>query len=137
MTIHEIDKQISALRLQREKLEREDIAEFKERAKANIGRCFKVNDEVYVKVIGTPVEAETKTGPVFNRYQYPALYLGGLGVIPCYEDTLFSGTWGDGNGLIGPCYEEISPLEFDEEFKKRMAEFERRIISCSGEVEHD
>lgn len=128
MTICEIDEQISALRQQRYKLEREEIAEFKERAKVNVGRCFRVGD-VYIKVIGVPIEKETMTAPIFNRNQYPALYLGGSDVIPFYEDTLFSAAWGDGNNLLGKKYEEITPQEFNEELDKRTAGFRDRIIA--------
>lgn len=128
ITIREIDKQISALCKQRDELERQEIAAFKERARANVGRCFKVGG-LYVRVVGVPQEKETMTGLIFNKYQYPALYLGYArpGLIPFYEGTLFSAAWGDGNNLLGTQYEEITPQEFNEEFERRIVKLRERI----------
>lgn len=103
MTIKEIEAEIQRLRNLRDELSKQEIAELKERAIDNVGRCFIVNGR-YVKVIGIPQEQWQLSGrPIFNQYQYPALYLGydeENSVIPFYYDTLFSGVWGDGHDLL-------------------------------------
>lgn len=97
MTIKEIEAEMQRLRNLRDELSKQEISEFKERAKENVGRCFVVNGN-YVKVIGIPQEQWKLSGrPIFNEYQYPALYLGydeDNNVIPFYYDTLFSGVLG-------------------------------------------
>lgn len=136
MTIKEIEDEIQRLQSSLDKMERQDIAEFKERAKENVGRCFIVGGE-YVKVIGIPREQLTKTGRLtINRYQYPALYLGYSEhehVIPFRYGTLFSGIWGDGTMLLDRDVREISNAEFMKEFRRTMQMFKQRIDKADTE----
>lgn len=128
MTIKEIDSEIQRLTNLRYKLDLAEIENFKKEAQKNVGRCFKVNGQ-YAKIIGVPTEEYTKTGEiVFNRYQYPAIYLGHLkvtSIIPFYEDTLFSAAWGVGHNVLNVEFEEISPEEFKTELDKRIEKFQR------------
>lgn len=55
MTIKEIEAEIQRLQNLRDELSKQEIAEFKEHARDNVGRCFIVNGR-YVKVIGIPQE---------------------------------------------------------------------------------
>lgn len=118
MTVKEIDSQILKLKNQRFELEKKEREEFKEKAKVNIGRCFKVGN-AFAKVIDVPQEVVTMTGVHFNEYQYPALYIDDS-EIPFHKDTLFSGAWGVGHNIIGTIYEEITPEEFAAEFEKKV-----------------
>ena len=122
MTVEEIDRQINELRGERNKLRKEQIAQFKEEAKVHIGRCFRINyNGTYAKVIDVPQEKYSISGENFNEYQFPALYLT-TDAVPFYYDTLFSAAWGDGHDVINT-YEEITPEEFAAEFEKRVKTF--------------
>ena len=127
MTINEIDKQITELRNLRYEEEKKEIAEFKEKAKTNVGRCFLINGSQYVKVIDIPQEEHTMTGFTFNQYQYPALFLGNR-KHPLRFDTLFSAAWGDGYECRGIEYKEISKEEFQIKFDEILDAF-RNIIT--------
>lgn len=133
MTVKEIDKQIQELQIIRQKLERQEIADYKIEAEKNVGRCFIINGYTYVKVIGIPQEKNTMTGIIFNRYQYPALFLKKQfteGVItPFTEGNLFSAAWGEGIDLRGRTYKEISKEEFNVEFSSKMNEFREKVWS--------
>lgn len=118
MTLKEIDDKISELNIQRKALEIAEREEFKEKAKENIGRCFKINGHLFAKVINAPQEEYTKSSVYFNGYQYPSLFIND-NKVPFYQDTLFSGAWGIGNDCINK-YEEITPEEFAAEFEKRV-----------------
>lgn len=123
MTIKEIDAKISELNHERRKLEKEEREKFKEEARKNVGRCFKINKEVFAKVIDIPQEENEIMGIYFNEYQYPAIFLHNTETIydwdiPIYVDTLFSGAWGVGHVFDGVIYEEITLEEFNKELEK-------------------
>lgn len=127
MNIKEINKQIHELERQRRELEKKEIEEFKLEAVNNVGRCFIINGK-YAKVIDIPQEEWDMSGNWhYNKYQYPALYLSDE-LVPFYEDTLFSGTWGVGNNILND-YTEISPEEFEIEFEKKLNEFRNKILN--------
>ena len=133
MTIKEIDSKIARLKAIRKDLEWKEIKEFKENAVENIGRCFDVDDAI-VKVIGVPQENYTRAGNFdFNPYQYPALYIlnpsNMEGVVPFFEDTLFSGAWGVGHNF-GKVYTEITPVDFNDQFVSRLEEFKNQVLHC-------
>ncbi len=136
MTIKEIEIEIQRLRNLQDELSKQEIDEFKKQAIKNVGRCFIVNGK-YVKVIGTPQEQWQIYGrPIFNRYQYPALFLGydeENSVIPFYYDALFSGTWGDGHDPLNKEVREISNFEFMEEFEQTINVFRQRINQVNGD----
>jgi hypothetical protein len=127
MTVKEIDEQISKLRQQRHALLRTEVEEFQKEAQKNIGRCFLIDDSIYVKVLDIPRIVETKTGPEINKYQYPALELRGK-VIPFTYTTLFSGAWGVGNNILGTKYTEVTAEEFEAEFNRRIEKFKERVL---------
>ena len=91
-------------------------------------------DGQYVRVLDVPQEQWDRTGnPHFNRYQYPALFLGYEvddveRIIPFYYDTLFSGVWGDGNNLLEKNVFEITREQFEKEFNRRIDEFKQKIF---------
>lgn len=134
MTLREIDEQIAVLRSQRHELEKQEIDEHRKSARQHIGRCFKINGSRYVKVIDVPPVMHTKTGINYNRYQYPALYLGHevnfetrrKSLVPFYEDKLFSAAWGEGDDFLNT-YEEITTEEFATEFERLWADFRNQI----------
>ena len=117
MTIKEIDEQISLLNQERRKLEKEDREKFKEEARKNIGRCFRINKKVFAKVIDIPQEENRILGIEFNKYQYPALSLWLEDDIPIAIGTLFSGAWGEGHDRH-TLYEEITLEEFNQELER-------------------
>lgn len=130
MTTKEIDAEIQRLKDLRYELEKQEISEFKEKAKGNVGRCFIVNGQ-YVKVIDIPTEKHQVSGsPIFNRYQYPALFLGydidEDPIIPFYYNTLFSGVWGDGHNMIQPQVTEITQAEFNQKFEQLLQQFKKK-----------
>ena len=137
--LREIDDQIQELRNKRYELEKQDIMNFKEQAKANVGRCFR-NENHYIKIIGIPQEVYTKTGIEFDRYNYPAFHLGYKPndvvrltmyklkqIIPFYEDTIHSSIWEKRKYVLEHQYEEITPEEFNAEFEKRLQKFREQI----------
>ena len=128
MTIKEIDKQITELRNLRYEAEKKEIAEFKEKAKANVGRCFLINGSRYAKVIDIPQEEPTMTGFNFNQYQYPALFLGSR-KRPFKFDTLFSAAWGEGHDCLNTDYKEISSEEFQTKFDEILDDFRNRMTA--------
>lgn len=127
-TVKEIDQEISRLQAMRLDLYIQEIATFTEKAKENIGRCFIV-DGKYVKVLGVPQTEYMRTKVDFNRYQYPALWIDHdpKELVPFYEDTIFSGYWGDGNDPLHSSVQEISNEEFKKEYLRVLHEFQTKI----------
>lgn len=129
MTIKEIDEQMRLLKIERDKLYKQEIENFKKDAQKNIGRCFKTKRGEYVKVIGIPQEEITMTGYRFNEYQYPALFL--MDDIQPFEiDTLFTAAWEKGHFQYDGSYEEITKEEFNAEFEKKLESFKRNVMGC-------
>ena len=128
ITIKDIDQQIMELKVLRRELYLKEIAEFKERAAANVGRCF-IIDGRYAKVLDVPQEEHTRTRTDFNKYQYPALFLisDTRELVPFYGDTIFSGYWGDGNDPLHSSVQEISNEEFKKEYLRVLHEFQNKI----------
>ena len=128
ITIKDIDQQIMELKVLRRELYLKEIAEFKERAAANVGRCF-IIDGRYAKVLDVPQEEHTRTRIDFNKYQYPALFLTSdtRELVPFYGDTIFSGYWGDGNDPLHSSVQEISNEEFKTEYLRVLHEFKAKI----------
>lgn len=128
ITIKDIDQQIMELKTLRRELYLKEIAAFKERAAANVGRCF-IIDGRYAKVLDVPQEEHTRTSIDFNKYQYPALFLTSdtRELVPFYGDTIFSGYWGDGNDPLHSSVQEISNEEFKKEYLRVLHEFQNKI----------
>ena len=127
-TVKEIDQEISRLQAMRLDLYIQEIATFTEKAKENIGRCFIV-DGKYAKVLDVPQTEYMRTKVDFNRYQYPALWIDSNSkeLIPFYEDTIFSGYWGDGNDPLHSSVQEISNEELKKEYLRVLHEFQTKI----------
>lgn len=127
-TLKEINQEISRLQAMRLELYIQEIATFTEKAKENIGRCFIV-DGKYAKVLDVPQTEYMRTKVDFNRYQYPALWIDNDSktLVPFYEDTIFSGYWGDGNDPLHSTVQEISNEEFKEEYLRVLHEFQTKI----------
>lgn len=128
ITIKDIDQQIMELKALRRELYLKEIAEFKERAAANVGRCF-IIDGRYAKVLDVPQEEHTRTSIDFNKYQYPALFLTSdiRELVPFYEDTIFSGYWGDGHDPLHSSVQEISNEDFEKEYHRLLQKFQEKI----------
>lgn len=127
-TIKELDAKILELKNLRYNLEKEEIALFKQEAKKNVGRCFLINNCKYVKVVDIPQEEYSVTRTIFNRCQYPALFLTNDSYEPFEYDTLFSAAWGEGKEIRNVKYKEISKEEFNKEFERVLQEFKERIL---------
>lgn len=125
MTIEEIDRQISALKQQRNELEKKKREIFLESAQANVGRCFIVNDATYVKVLDVPQVEWTMTGSDFNQYQYPAIYIT-QDEVPFEFKTFFSGAWGEEYDSFNH-YKEITQEEFNAKFDEVIKEFSNKV----------
>lgn len=122
-SIEGIEREIR--RLEQEKNDRvcAEYAEFAEKARSNIGRCFKLDGE-YVKVIDVPELYSVVNKVYYNRYSYPAFFIRDFSrslrrdIMPFYYDRVHSGAWNEGARLT--CHEavEITEAEFDEELRK-------------------
>ena len=135
--LHEINEEMTKLRLRRRELEEKEREDFLKRATENIGRCFYLGNNEYAIVTGVPRVKQTMEGILFNEYQYPAIYLT-EDDIPFYEDTVFSGYWGV--GVLSPFerkkHYEITPEEFLHIFEKKVAsirELVRDALSTRNE----
>jgi len=137
MTIEELEaerKQINnewiELRNKQYIIEKEYQELLQEKCKVNIGRCFrKLRGEKivsYCMIINIDKAKSQMNGlPVFNEYQYPALWFSypyKNSRIPFYEDDIFSGAWGNGNNIVDKMndvlYLEISKDEFLSKFNE-------------------
>lgn len=130
--IEHLDRQIRHLTVRKAALEIEAIEQWREQARRHVGRCFKVNG-VYAKVIDIPRGREAPLGYAYNRYQFPALFLatqcdehGVPSIVPMYEDTIFSGAWGEGNDSVNT-YQEITLEEFNQELNRVLDIFRQQI----------
>lgn len=135
--LHEINEEMTKLRLRRRELEEKEREDFLKRATENIGRCFYLGNNKYAIVTGVPRVEQTMERVLFNEYQYPAIYLT-EDDIPFYEDTIFSGYWGV--GYLPPFekkkHYEITPEEFLHVFERKIAsirELVRDAISTKNE----
>jgi hypothetical protein len=122
-SVEGIEREIQRLEQEKNERVRAEYAEFAEKAKANIGRCFKLDGE-YVKVIDVPTLYSTVCKVYYNKYSYPAFFIRNLtqplgkNEMPFYYDRIHSGAWNEGARLT--CHEavEITEAEFDEELRK-------------------
>ena len=122
-SVEGIEREIQRLEKEKNERVRAEYAEFAEKAKANIGRCFKLDGE-YVKVIDVPTLYSTTCKVYYNKYSYPAFFIRdltrplGRNEMPFYYDRVHSGAWNEGVRLT--CHEavEITEAEFDEELRK-------------------
>ena len=126
MTLQEVNKQISELQCKRRELEKQYIENFKKDARQHVGRCFKIDDKYYIKVIGIPQERHTMTGIEFNEYQFPAIKLVD-DIIPFERTDLPSAAVGIGMDPLHT-YQEILKEEFEEEFQKRIDRFSKNVL---------
>ena len=125
--IDDINKKIAELERKRNALLKADEENFLEDAKKHIGRCFRINNQIYAKVLGVPVK-DWRTG--LNRYQFPAIFVTpDVNDVPFYYDTLFSGAWGVGNNINRTKYKEISQKIFDTIFEKCLNEFKEKVLN--------
>lgn len=117
--LRELDKQISQLEIERRELQKEADEEFKVDNRCHIGRCFMIGKTRWAIVVDTPAKEYTPHGVVFNRYQFPALFVSFNEEdkdCPIYYDTIFSGAWGVGDNISGIHYEEVFSDEFLHKF---------------------
>lgn len=139
--IRDLQKKIAELHAEERKLLLEDDKEFLEKAKVNVGRCFfNTTDHVWIKVIGVPVPEVQYLGYRLNRYQYPAIFIDTAPenikdtLIPFYQDTIFSGVWGEGSRVVDKEYIEIPHLEFDEQFAKVVKQFTELVLDPRKDI---
>ena len=110
-------------------LKEEYISLKQEKAKDNIGRCFKEfkNNKVigYYKIINIDEVLYQNGFKDFNEYQYPSIYFKypyDNSLMPFTEELLFSGAWGKGNDFVGDyhkiTHDEISKEEFTKTFNE-------------------
>lgn len=130
--IEHLERQIRSLNARKITLEKEAREQWCEQARRHVGRCFKVNG-VYAKVIDIPRGRAGLADYMFNPYQFPALFLasesdqyGTPSIVPMYEDTIFSGAWGEGNDPNNT-YEEIAAEEFNQELNRVLGIFRQQI----------
>ena len=122
-SVEGIEREIQRLEKEKNERVRAEYAEFAEKAKANIGRCFKLDGE-YVKVIDVPTLYSTTCKVYYNKYSYPAFFIRdltrplGKNEMPFYYDRVHSGAWNEGARLNHHNAVEITEAEFDEELRK-------------------
>lgn len=124
------DEEISQLKNQRSKINKEYITKLKIQSRKNIGRCFKETKAgkiiSYCKIINIDKTYYPLSGDInFNEYQYPSIwfyYPYNHLVLPFYIENMFSGAWGKGHDHLAEFnniqYIEISQDEFNEKFKE-------------------
>ena len=131
-----IDKKKNELSKGCRDLKRRQLELRKEKARLNIGRCFKeICDGKairYWRIINIDKTYYHLTGVSFNEYQYPSLVFNvnsqEIEMIPFYEESLFSGVWGQGNSyLIENTFIEITKEEWIAEFKRINNEWIKRL----------
>lgn len=128
-TLDDINHLINILDRHRKELDKQRIEQEQKDAAKNIGRCFKLGKS-YVKVIGIPQPESTMTGVVFNKYQYPAVWIDESEKDPIYHDNLFiNGTSIGGFSIrtrITPI--EITSEEFAEKLKHVNGSYIQKIL---------
>lgn len=109
--------------------EKEQIIQDQKDAAKNIGRCFKLGKS-YVKVISIPQPESTMTGVVFNKYQYPAVWIDESEKDPIYHDNLFINGESIGGFSIKTRITpiEITPEEFAEKLKHVSDSYIQKIL---------
>lgn len=135
IAIKEIDNKIVDLQDEQRNLYGQRNEAFKKEAQKHIGRCFKINGEHYVKVVGVPEEQfDMNMRLCFNEYLFPAIFLDNEeGCVPFVYDVLHSEAWGVG-GIGMSKYEEISQDEFNAEFKRRIDIFRNKIMTIGDKT---
>lgn len=73
--LHEINEQMIKLSQEERRLRQLEIEEIQDAARANIGRCFKLNNQEYAAIFDVPKQTGTMTGIRFNEYEYPAIII--------------------------------------------------------------
>lgn len=128
-TLDDINHLINILDRHRKELDKQRIEQEQKDAAKNIGRCFKLGKS-YVKVIGIPQPESTMTGIVFNKYQYPAVWIDESLDDPIYHDNLFINGTSIGNyslrTRIVPI--EITLEEFTEKLKQVNDNYVQKIL---------
>lgn len=128
-TLDDINHLINILDRHRKELDKQRIEQEQKDAVKNIGRCFKLGKS-YVKVIGIPQPESTMTGIVFNKYQYPAVWIDESEKDPIYHDNLFINGTSIGNyslrTRIVPI--EVTPEEFTEKLKQVNDSYIQKIL---------
>ena len=141
--IREIDRQIALLNYQRRQIIMDEIKNFQNEHRHNIGRCFKTPNGRCAIITGVPVVGRSYDfSPSFNQHQFPALILERMSdketVVPFSDDTIFSRNGVDfGTDPItgDPVYKEISFEEFMKEFEMRVKTLRAIIITASKQEE--
>ena len=122
-SVEGIEREIRRLEQEKNERTRAEYAEFVEKAKSNIGRCFILDGE-YVKVIDVPELYSAISKVYYNRYSYPAFFIRDFSqplrkdTMPFYYDRIHSGAWNEGARLNHHNAVEITEAEFDEELRK-------------------
>lgn len=129
LTLKDVKYLTDILNRRYRELEKEQIIQDQKDAAKNIGRCFKLGKS-YVKVISIPQPESTMTGVVFNKYQYPAVWIDESEKDPIYHDNLFiNGTSIGGFSIrtrITPI--EITSEEFAEKLKHVNGSYIQKIL---------
>lgn len=133
--IKAIDKQIEELRHKRYVLEKDNINDFQERAKVNIGRCFKDENGDYFRIVDVPQREYTKdTHWYFHEFQYPAIHLINDNkmrltneIVPFEEDKVYIGC------RVEDDLQEVDQAEFEKEFEKKIQEFRECVLGRQPE----
>ena len=132
MNLSEISAEIKRLEALRKELVKQEEATFLEDATKHIGRCFRISNHRYVKVLDVPQYESTFHGNILNTYQFPGIIID-LSKSPSTGtelglelDTVFSGCWGVGRQEQN-C-EEITPEEFELAFNKCIEEIRTFVL---------
>jgi hypothetical protein len=143
MTLKEVKAEIIRLEQLKAKLEMEEIDVHKEQARKFVGLCYKTPNDEILKIIGIPRTISTMTRNIYDKYQFPAVFLrypelprevsvhsvSWEDFSPCYFDTVYLDVakGKPGTALFFEQYEEITPEEFYAEFDKCMEHFKELI----------
>jgi len=127
-----IDRTIESMNRMKHDLEVAMRPKTIERAKENVGRCFRDGYE-YAKIIAPPSTEWEGFHTTFNGDSYNAVFVTSdpLEVCPFGYGTLLLNTWS--NGEPYESFKEITPEEFNTVFCKAVADFVSRVRDTSAE----
>lgn len=122
-SVEELNVKINKLLEEKDKLCNTLKKDYQEQVRKYVGKCYKyTKKEVYFKIINVPQTVMTSTGPFFNEYRFPAVFLDGAEDVPFYIDNVYLDPLIGipekySNPKMGEQVEEITSATFDLVFR--------------------
>lgn len=138
MTLKEINDEISRLQILQRQMREKEIDKHKEMVRKFVGKCYRTDKGLIIKIIGIPRTRLTMMSSIYNEYQFPALILHRPDKLretyisdddkftPCYYDNVYFNIW-DNKSKSPRSFTEITKEEFDLEFNKCVEYFKKQV----------